>query len=87
MLAAIRTALAEASGGETARPGSQKDSLIRSQKILAMLRADPTLTIAGLAAGLSLSDRAIKNRLAELKRQGLLRRIGPDKGGRWEVLE
>jgi Fic family protein len=87
MLAAIRTALAEAGGGEPARPGSQKDSLIRSQKILALLRTDPTLTIAGLAAGLGLSDRAIKNRLAELKRQGLLRRIGPDKGGRWDVLE
>ena len=87
MLAAIRDALAEAAGGEPVLPGSQKGSLIRSQKILALLRADPTLTIAGLAAALGLSDRAIKNRLAELKRQGLLRRIGPDKGGRWEVPE
>ena len=31
--------------------------------------------------------RTIKRRLSELKLSGRLRRVGPDKGGHWEVLE
>ncbi len=85
MLTAIRDALAEAAA-DSAVSGSQKTAQKSSQKILALLRADPELTIAVLGARLGLSGRAVKNHLAKLKDQGRLRRIGPDKGGRWEAL-
>jgi len=84
MLTAIRDALAEAAA-DSAAPGCQKTAQKSSQKILALLRADPELTIAALGARLGLSGRAVKNHLANPKALDRLRRIGPDKGGRWEV--
>ena len=81
MLATIRDALTEA-----AKVGSQKTTQKSSQKILSLLQNNPEFTIADLGARLGLSDRAIKNHLASLKTQDRLRRIGPDKGGRWDVV-
>jgi len=50
------------------------------------MRGDPEITIAGLAKNLSITDRAIKKQIEKLKAEGRIRRIGPDKGGHWEVL-
>ena len=62
--------------------GSQKSS----QEIIDLMRGDPETTIAGLANNLSVADRAIKKQIEKLKSQGRIRRIGPDKGGHWEVV-
>lgn len=35
---------------------------------------------------IGLSLRAVEKQLAKLKQDGILRRIGPDKGGHWEVI-
>jgi len=40
-----------------------------------------------LAEKVGLSQRKIKENIAKLKALGLLKRIGPAKGGHWEVLE
>jgi ATP-dependent DNA helicase RecG len=45
------------------------------------------ITIAELATTLALSDRAIKKQIASLKASGRIRRVGPDKGGHWEVVK
>jgi ATP-dependent DNA helicase RecG len=66
--------------------GSQKSSQKSSQKILNLLRAKPEITIAELAESLVLTDRAIKKQLEKLKASGQVRRVGPDKGGHWEVV-
>ena len=44
------------------------------------------MTIAELAKIVGISDRKIKTNLARLKAKGMLRRIGPDKGGHWIVI-
>jgi ATP-dependent DNA helicase RecG len=66
--------------------GSQKSSQKGSQKILALLALRTDTTIDELAKELGVSSRAVKKNLHKLKEQGLLRRVGPDKGGRWEIL-
>ena len=58
-----------------------------SQKIVGLIRGNPEITIAALAASARVSDRTIKNHLEKLRAQGHVRRIGPDKGGHWEVTE
>jgi ATP-dependent DNA helicase RecG len=63
--------------------GSQKSS----QKIIAAITANQSVTIGELATLLDISDTAVKKHLAKLKTEGLLRRIGPDKGGYWEVIK
>ena len=57
------------------------------EKILEMLRENPKLTTAGLAQAVDISSKGVEKQLAHLKREGLLRRIGPDKGGHWEVVD
>lgn len=34
----------------------------------------------------SLTDNAVKGAINKLKKENKLRRIGPDKGGHWEVI-
>ena len=46
-----------------------------------------SITILELARQTSLSEPGIKKHLKKLQEQGLLKRVGPDKGGHWEVVE
>ena len=56
------------------------------RKILKLMRANPHISKRELAAGIEISTTAIDKNIASLKAKGLLRRIGPDKGGHWEVV-
>jgi ATP-dependent DNA helicase RecG len=40
-----------------------------------------------MAKSLGISTTAIDKNLTTLKQKGVLKRIGPDKGGYWEVVE
>ena len=58
-----------------------------SKKILNLLNQDSLMTTAVLSSILGISERAVSKQLKNLQVQGRLRRVGPDKGGHWEVLE
>ncbi|MBN1461337.1 MAG: winged helix-turn-helix transcriptional regulator, partial [Armatimonadetes bacterium] len=64
---------------------SEKASKKTSGRILSVLTKHPRATIADLAGVIGVSDRTIERNLKRLQEQGLLRRVGPDKGGHWEV--
>jgi predicted HTH transcriptional regulator len=57
-----------------------------SDKILDMMQVNPQISAKALAEALQLTPRAIEKQIAELKKQGLVVRIGERKGGHWEVL-
>ncbi len=57
------------------------------EKILQLLRDNPHLTQSGLAAATGLTRRGVEWNLRQLKAAGRLRRVGPDKGGHWEVVQ
>ena len=67
--------------------GSEKGSEKSSEKILALLKAEPNLSARVVAERLEITQRAVEKQIANLRRDGRLRRIGPARGGRWEVLE
>jgi len=73
--------------GETLVIGSEKSSEKSSEKILHHLRAEPALSAKALAEKLRVSSRAVEKQIELLKKAGSLRRIGPAKGGHWEVIE
>ncbi len=54
-------------------------------KIIDMLRQNPKLSATALAAEIGISAKGIQRHLANLKAEGILHRIGPDKGGQWQV--
>ncbi len=53
--------------------------------IIKALRKDGKTTTRMLTEMLGISDTAVEKHLAKLKAEGLLTRVGPDKGGYWEV--
>ncbi len=57
-----------------------------SDAILTMIRENPSITRRELAAHLNLTMNGIDWNLNKLKKEGRLKRIGPDKGGYWEVV-
>lgn len=57
------------------------------ERILAVLAAHPTSTLADVAASMGKSLRAVERAVARLKQERRLRFVGPRKGGRWEVLQ
>ena len=65
---------------------SEKMSGGTSGRILSALTEHPEATIADLAEAIGVTSRTIERHLKRLQEGGLLRRIGPDKGGSWEVL-
>lgn len=56
-------------------------------RILSFLRENPHLTISDLAESIGKSESAIERTIRKLREQKRLHRIGPAKGGHWEVIE
>lgn len=57
-----------------------------AQKILDILAKNPSATRAELASATGLSPDGIKWNLDKLKKSGKIRRVGPDRGGHWEIV-
>jgi ATP-dependent DNA helicase RecG len=57
------------------------------EQILQVLAANPTLTLAEVAAAIDKAPSTVERAVAKLGEQGRLRFVGPRKGGKWEVLE
>ena len=63
------------------------DFLSENQKaILKMIKDNPFVSKAKLAEGVGISENSISRNI-EAMRGKYLRRVGPDKGGHWEVIK
>ena len=79
--------LGKADVGKALQKGSQKGSQKSSQKILEAILANNAITTMELAELIGISQRAIAKHMAILQSSGRVRRVGPDKGGHWEVVD
>ena len=55
--------------------------------ILEIIKVNSHISRKELAAKIGLSDSSIKRRIERLTSDGRIKRVGPDKGGYWEVIE
>ena len=55
-------------------------------KMVALMREDPNITIAEMAKTIGVAERTVERNLRKLQENGVVRRVGPAKGGYWEVL-
>lgn len=53
--------------------------------ILKIVQKNPVSSREEIAKVLAISPETVKEYLAKLKEKGVLKRVGPDKGGYWEV--
>ena len=69
-------------------PGTEeKSSEKSSEKIIKLIKENPETSAESLAQMIGISPRAVEKHLAKLKQKGILKRIGPAKGGYWEIEE
>ena len=75
----------ESQGGKkkVVRKGGKKTV----DRLLELIRGNPKITFAEMVSAAGISRSAIQKHIKRLKDAQRLRRIGPDKGGRWEVIE
>jgi ATP-dependent DNA helicase RecG len=63
------------------------EGLVESQrKILELVGVNPKISKEELSKQIGISTTAIDKNLEKLKQKNLIKRIGPDKGGYWEVI-
>ena len=67
--------------------GSGEKKVKSREKIISLLLQDGSLSAASLAGHIGITAKAVEKQLARLKAEGLIRRVGPDKGGYWQVLK
>ena len=73
----------EESIGETT---VEKVKLSTADRIVSLIKDNPRHSAKSLADAIGISAKGIEKQLAKLKAQGVIRRVGPDKGGIWEVV-
>ena len=73
---------------KTARSNDQPpEPLPLADRILALLRQNPSASRREIAATLGTTKSTVRYRLDKLRTAGKIARVGPDKGGHWKVLD
>ena len=55
------------------------------EKIVGAIKVNPFITQSELAKITGLSRRGVEWNLQQLRKNGIILRVGPDKGGHWEI--
>ena len=71
----------------TTQTTTQKSDQKSDQKIIMAIKENSKITRAELQNITGLSESGVKKILRQLQQKGLLSRIGPDKGGHWEIID
>ena len=77
-------------GFEYIRKDLQKDliKLNKNQKrIVTEIKKNNFITQKELSKIVGITEKNIRNNIAKLKNLNIIKRIGPDRGGHWEVIE
>jgi predicted HTH transcriptional regulator len=77
-----------AAAGSIESPADKHDTTREKtrEKILRVLASSPEISMVGLTEHLGISAKGVEWQIREMKKAGILKRIGPDKGGHWKVI-
>ena len=68
---------------EVDRKGGQKTRDV----ILDMIIQNAKVTSTQMAESLGINRSAVSKHLKKMQENGIIKRVGPDKGGHWEIIE
>lgn len=72
---------------KTSKATRKNDQTDQKKRIIEMLKSNPNIARSEIVQVLGIHDSSVKRRLDSLVSEGKIRRVGPDKGGYWEVLK
>jgi ATP-dependent DNA helicase RecG len=64
---------------------AQKRAQKGQEKVLALIKENPEITIPELAKACDATFKSIRNTLEELRKENMITRVGPTNGGHWEI--
>ena len=71
---------------ESAQENSQKTQQKTQQKIVTLIENNPQITTQEMADSIGIDRSNVYRNIKKLQEQGIILRVGPDKGGHWEVI-
>ena len=60
---------------------------INQQKIIEAIKENPCIKQAELAESIGITPKSIKSNMKKLQVEGIIRRVGANKNGYWEVIQ
>ncbi|MBO4777803.1 MAG: HTH domain-containing protein, partial [Bacteroidales bacterium] len=69
---------------EKTTTGSEK-AVNSSEKILELIKQKPTMSAAEIAMEIDMTSRGVEKQIRKLREAGVIKRIGADRGGYWEI--
>jgi ATP-dependent DNA helicase RecG len=57
------------------------------QRIIRLIKKNPQITVPEMAMNLGVTESAVEKQIRKLREQEIIGRIGPAKGGHWEILK
>ena len=57
------------------------------KQILLLIKQNPQISITAIAETLKMAKSGIAKQMRQLQASGIIKRVGPDKGGHWETVE
>ena len=64
---------------------SREKTIKSREKIIDLLSKENTLSAAAIAERIGITPKAVEKQISKLKAEGIIKRVGPDKGGYWSV--
>ena len=71
---------------ETTRKRPETDQQKQENVILELIKENPHIQRKELVSRLGIHESSVKRRLASLQEKGIIKHIGPNKGGYWELI-
>jgi len=59
----------------------------RDDFIVELIKNNEKITIPEIAKKVNVNEKTIKRDIMKLKKEGKLKRVGPDKGGHWKIIK
>ena len=73
-------------GGQKTEKMDRKGGQKTRDAIISLISANQDITTTQMAESLGINRSAISKHLKLMQTKGIIRRVGPDKGGHWEVM-
>lgn len=71
-------------GGQKTEKVDRKGTTTR-KSIISLISNNPNITTTQMATALGINRSAVSKHIKRMQAEGVIRRVGPDKGGHWEV--